>query len=112
MNRRQELLNDITDTVGSAFLGITVGCARCHDHKFDPILHKDYYRLQAFFVNTRIEDEIPLDTAEQRQIGKRKSGLRKKTKAIRDGMESLLAPARVAFTEERLARFPKKFRPF
>ena len=52
MQRRQEILNDITDTVGGAFLGLTYGCARCHDHKFDPILQKDYYRLQAFFANT------------------------------------------------------------
>ena len=51
--RRQETLNDITDTVGAVFMGMTYGCARCHDHKFDPILHKDYYRLQAFFANTR-----------------------------------------------------------
>jgi hypothetical protein len=43
--RRQEILSDITDTVGSVFLGMTYGCARCHDHKFDPILQKDYYRL-------------------------------------------------------------------
>jgi len=50
--RRQEILNDITDTVGSTFLGLTYGCARCHTHKFDPILHADYYRLQAFFANT------------------------------------------------------------
>ena len=57
MQRRQEILNDITDTVGAAFLGLTYGCARCHDHKFDPILQKDYYRLQAFFANTRIEDD-------------------------------------------------------
>lgn len=48
--RRQETLDDITDVTGAAFLGLTIACARCHDHKFDPILQTDYYRLQAFFA--------------------------------------------------------------
>ena len=45
-----DILNDITDVTGEVFLGLSIGCARCHDHKFDPILQKDYYRLQAFFT--------------------------------------------------------------
>ncbi len=45
-----DILNDITDVTGEVFLGLGIGCARCHDHKFDPILQKDYYRLQAFFT--------------------------------------------------------------
>jgi len=49
---RQDFLNDITGTVGSVFLGMTTGCAQCHDHKYDPIPQKDYYRLQAFFAGT------------------------------------------------------------
>jgi hypothetical protein len=107
MNRRQELLNDITDSVGSAFLGITVGCARCHDHKFDPILQKDYYRLQAFFANTRIEDEAILDPPAQRAAWEAQNrAWEEKTKDIRAAMEEILAPARQAFYEERLARFP------
>ena len=49
---RQLFLDDVTHHVGQAFLGMTVGCARCHDHKFDPIPTKDYYRLQAVFSTT------------------------------------------------------------
>lgn len=49
-NRRQDYLNDVTSGVGSAFLGLTIGCARCHDHKFDPVLQSDFYQLQAFFT--------------------------------------------------------------
>jgi hypothetical protein len=56
---RNEVLTEMTDTVGVALLSMTVGCARCHDHKFDPIRQKDYYRLQAFFAGV-YETEIPL----------------------------------------------------
>lgn len=47
---RVESLTDFTDTTSSVFLGLTAGCARCHDHKYDPIPQKDYYRLQAVFA--------------------------------------------------------------
>jgi hypothetical protein len=45
-----EWLTDAADTTGAAFLGLTVGCARCHDHKYDPISQKEYFALQAFFA--------------------------------------------------------------
>lgn len=47
--RRDYLLNDITSTIGSVFLGLQVGCAQCHDHKFDPVSQADFYRLRACF---------------------------------------------------------------
>src|SRR5438105_15712848 len=46
---------DQSETVSTSFLGLTVGCARCHDHKFDPITQKDYYSLFAFFNNTPVD---------------------------------------------------------
>src|SRR5439155_14738023 len=46
---RVETLIDWVDTTGSVFLGLSVGCARCHDHKFDPIPQRDYFALQAIF---------------------------------------------------------------
>jgi hypothetical protein len=49
---RQMFLDDVTHAVSATFLGLTVGCARCHDHKFDPIPTKDYYRMQAVFATT------------------------------------------------------------
>jgi hypothetical protein len=55
-------LTDCVDTTGSAFLGITIGCARCHDHKFDPFTQLDYYGLQAVFAGSK-EVEIPVITA-------------------------------------------------
>ena len=49
---RQLFLDDVTHHIGQSFLGLTLGCAKCHDHKFDPIPTKDYYRMQAVFVQT------------------------------------------------------------
>jgi hypothetical protein len=57
--REYEQLTDWVDTTGSVFLGLTIGCARCHDHKFDPITQGDYYSFQAIFAGSR-EVEIPL----------------------------------------------------
>ena len=56
---RYEELNDMASTTGVAFLGLSVGCARCHDHKFDPIPAEDYYRMAATFTTT-IRSEIDL----------------------------------------------------
>ena len=56
-------LDDVVSTTSSVFLGMTVGCARCHDHKIDPIPQKDYYRMMAFFHNT-------LNNIQQRQFKK------------------------------------------
>ena len=55
-----DILNDVTDVSADVFLGLGMGCARCHDHKFDPILQKDYFRLQAFFDPLVPRDEVPL----------------------------------------------------
>jgi hypothetical protein len=54
-----ERMTDWADTTGSVFLGLTLGCARCHDHKFDPISQRDYYGLQAIFAGSR-EVELPM----------------------------------------------------
>jgi cytochrome c553 len=57
---RYDELDDMLRTTGTAFLGMTVGCARCHDHKYDPIPTRDYYRLLSTFTTT-VRSEIDLD---------------------------------------------------
>jgi mono/diheme cytochrome c family protein len=56
---RYEWQTDAVDTTGKAFLGLTIGCARCHDHKFDPLSQRDYYRLMAIFAGSEPKD-IPV----------------------------------------------------
>jgi len=56
---RYEWLTDAVDTTGEAFLGLTMGCARCHDHKFDPLSQRDYYRMMAIFAGSEAK-EIPV----------------------------------------------------
>lgn len=53
-----DMVDDNIDTIGKAFLGLTLGCARCHDHKFDPVSQSDYYGLAGIFYSTRILKEL------------------------------------------------------
>lgn len=72
LQARYDGLDDILATTAQVFLGLTVDCARCHDHKIDPILQRDYYRLLAFFHNINHfrnggpTDEFPIVTAENK----------------------------------------------
>jgi cytochrome c553 len=64
---RQDELNDMVSITGGAFLGLTLHCARCHDHKFDPVSQADYYGLQAIFSGVR-HGERPLNSMKARQL--------------------------------------------
>ncbi len=62
-----EILADVTNVTADVFLGLGMQCARCHDHKFDPILQKDYYRMQAFFAPMLPRASMPVGTVAERQ---------------------------------------------
>ena len=64
---RAEWLADLTETTGSAFLGLTLSCCRCHDHKFDPLSQADHFRIRAFFEPIQRGDSLALDLAEQQE---------------------------------------------
>jgi len=102
---RVETLTDFVDTTSSVFLGLTIACARCHDHKFDPIPQRDYYRLQAVFApfqKTRVF--LHYNNA-------RGYDLQENTRTFRlyeagAQLAALLNPHRNRLRDERLSRLP------
>jgi hypothetical protein len=103
---RQDILNDVTDVFGSAFLGLTIECARCHDHKFDPILQKDYYGLQAFFAPVVDRDDLTLAARPARERYRRQlAAWEGATQALHAEVEAMLAPMRQQVFEEMVVVF-------
>jgi hypothetical protein len=104
--RRQEILNDMTDTTGQVFLGLTVGCARCHDHKYDPISQKDYFRLQAFFAGYLAKDDLPLTRTEEAEAYQASLiHWQAKTAELRRRMAELEDPYRKRQVSENKSKF-------
>jgi hypothetical protein len=105
---RQEVLTEMTNAVGAACLGLTLGCARCHDHKFDPVSQRDYYRLQAFFAAAQPK-EIDIATPEERadhdrrarEINAHLAPLRKQAAAIEAPHQARLVAAKKAQLEPK-----------
>lgn len=101
--RRQDELVGATTTVGSVFLGLTVGCARCHDHKFDPITMVDYYQLQACFAGTELT-EIPIHgAAEKAAFEAETARIRALIKPIEAAKSKLEEPYRTRLAKQKEA---------
>jgi hypothetical protein len=94
---RNEVLTEMTNVVGSALLGVTLGCARCHDHKFDPIRQSDYYRMQGFFAAAQPSD-IPRASLEDQAAWKSKMD------ALDTEVKQLRRSMRTATPDERQAK--------
>jgi hypothetical protein len=93
VKQRQDILDDVTEVTGLTFLGLTLGCAKCHDHKFDPIEQTDFFRLQACFSAILPRDDAPPVTADvlaahQRQLAIWEAA----TVDIRREIDAIVAP--------------------
>ncbi len=103
----ETILNDLTDTTGDVFLGMGVQCARCHDHKFDPILQKDYYRLQAFFAPILPQNHQTAATdAEKSEYARKIAVWEAKTGDLRGQIAELEKKYRVSAEKDATIKFP------
>jgi Protein of unknown function (DUF1553)/Protein of unknown function (DUF1549) len=101
--KRQSELTEITGTVGSVFLGMTIGCARCHDHKFDAIPTTDYYRLQSFFAASQLADPPISPDKEREAYAAREKAINQKVAPLRKQLAALEAPYRAALNSAKMS---------
>jgi mono/diheme cytochrome c family protein len=103
---RQDALDDIITTTSLTFMGMTVSCARCHNHKFDPIPQKDYYRMQAVFFSTRGVD-FPLVPAHEVNAHKAETArIDELLRPVRQAKRKLEAPYLQQLVDREIALLP------
>jgi hypothetical protein len=107
--RRQNTLDDMTDTTALVFCGLTLGCARCHDHKFEPLSQRDYYRFQAFFAPARFRLDVPIATAAEKQaFDQASAAYAKLTQPTVKAIADLEEPFRLKVREQLLAKLSQE----
>ncbi len=107
VQRRHNTLNDMTDTTASVFLGLTLGCARCHDHKFEPFPQRDYYRLQAFYTGAAFRRDQPVPTPAERAAFEKEMETYNQFPQIRELAELEAAPRERAREKKLRALSPE-----
>ncbi len=108
---RQWMLDDVTDTTSSVVLGLTVACARCHDHKYDPISHRDYYKVQALFASTESKDDYVVAPPEdQAAYASVQAEHEARVDLVRREIERIEKPYAAEFLKDALAKLPPDVR--
>ena len=104
--KKQEVANDLTDTVSAVFLGTTLGCAQCHDHKTEKITQQEYYQFQAFFANASWKDDVsPLSAKAKADYDAQLAKWEAATQDLRDQRTALLKPVIDKLESDRLSGF-------
>jgi hypothetical protein len=107
--QRKIMMDEITGVTGEVFMGLGIGCAQCHDHKFDPILQEDYFKLQAFLATTWFPDDHKYATAvELKKYEEDQKRWDEATFGIRSEMEKLVREGQRKIREFRVNSFPPK----
>jgi hypothetical protein len=98
---RQEVLTEIATNVGQTFLGMTINCARCHNHKFDPILQADFYSLQAIFAGAKGKEVEIASAAEKAAWEAEEKAYKERLTPITNALKALAKPYEEQIQEER-----------
>lgn len=98
---RLDELDDIIATTGQAFLGLTLGCARCHDHKSDPVTTREYYQLSAFFGSTE-RHAHPWDAEEGGRHERELADFNERHRPVREALETWVESRHEAIRRERI----------
>jgi Protein of unknown function (DUF1553)/Protein of unknown function (DUF1549) len=102
----QDLAISATDTVSTAFLGMTVGCAKCHDHFYDPISQKEYYEMKALFDPLVLSKVTLASAAELMASGKAIAEAEKRRAPLEKALNDFIAPYKAKLYEERVLMLP------
>ncbi|MES2572565.1 MAG: DUF1549 and DUF1553 domain-containing protein [Verrucomicrobiota bacterium] len=102
----QDLAISAVETVSSAFMGMTVGCAKCHDHFYDPISEKDFYAMKALFDPLVLRKVTLASAAELMANGKAMAEVEKKRAPLEKALNDLVSPYRAKLYEERVLMLP------
>ena len=97
---RNEVLTERTDIIGNVFLGMTIGCARCHNHKLEPITQKDYYRLQAYLAATEEHNWVLADPETQKEWESTTQRLKEEINQLKQKARLLTGQERTVLTEK------------
>jgi hypothetical protein len=102
----QDLAISAVDTVSTAFMGLTVGCAKCHDHMYDPITQRDYYAMKGLFDPLVLHKITLASAAELIAQGKAIAEAEKKRAPLQKALNDLIAPYKAKLYEERVLMLP------
>ena len=102
-DKDQDVAFSAVETISTAFMGMTVGCAKCHDHKFDPITQKDFYAMKAIFDPLVLKNVMMATPAEIFANGQKQADFKKKSKPVNDAIDALVGPYKKRLFDERVA---------
>jgi hypothetical protein len=103
-----EQMADLVNTMGSAFLGITLSCCQCHDHKYDPFSQDDHYRFRAFFAAIKPNDSLVVESSMDLElINQHNSAVDREAEPLKKSLATLLEAGKQKVIGERKSKFPQ-----